>query len=98
MVGDRLRLVDWCGKQQLLKTGPKGPVVCLAQVEGLGTQVDNDSARPKARQFAFSNVTIRIYNGKRSGPWSGRNQIYYGDLTLKFFLCQHGIPALDVAP
>ena len=31
---------------------PKGSVVCLAQVEGLGTQVTSDSAGPTAWQFA----------------------------------------------
>ena len=31
---------------------PNGSVVCLAQVEGLGSQVNSDTAGPKARQFA----------------------------------------------
>ena len=38
---------------------PKGSVVCLAQVEGLGIQVNNDFVGPKVRQFALQNAYER---------------------------------------
>ena len=49
---------------------PEGSVVCLAQVEGLGIQVNNDSVGPRVRQFAGLTFMMRASNaGKRSGRW-----------------------------
>ena len=50
---------------------PKRSVVCLAQVEGLGTQVNNDSLGPQAWQFAClasRYATLRQANGRAVGP------------------------------
>ena len=53
---------DW-----VLGNRPTGSVVCLAQVDGLGIQVNNNFAGPRARQFALS---VRASSaGKRSGRW-----------------------------